>query len=60
MCAPFGNPNYGITNFDNILWAWLTIFQCITLEGWTPVMYQVIDGTTGWSMIYFIIFWLIS
>ena len=35
------NPNFGLTSFDNILWAWLTIFQCVTLEGWTDVMYYV-------------------
>jgi Ion transport protein len=35
------NPNYGFTSFDNILWAWLTIFQCVSLEGWTDTMYYV-------------------
>jgi len=34
-------PNHGITNFDNFGLAMLTVFQCITLEGWTPVMYDV-------------------
>ena len=55
VCADYGNPNYGITSFDNILWAWLTIFQIITLEGWTPIMYNVMDATTCWSMFYFIV-----
>lgn len=31
----------GITNFDNIGFAMLTVFQCITMEGWTPIMYWV-------------------
>ncbi|VEL23542.1 unnamed protein product [Protopolystoma xenopodis] len=35
-------PNYGITSFDNIGFAMLTVFQCITMEGWTEVMYKVI------------------
>jgi hypothetical protein len=35
-------PNYGITNFDNIGFAMLTVFQCITMEGWTTMMYYVI------------------
>lgn len=39
FCTSFRNPNEGFTSFDNILWAWLTIFQCITMEGWTDVMY---------------------
>ena len=35
-------PNYGITSFDNIIYAMLTVFQCITMEGWTPILYWVI------------------
>ena len=31
--------NYGVTNFDHMGNAFLTIFQCITMEGWTTVMY---------------------
>lgn len=34
-------PNDGITNFDNFGLAMLTVFQCITMEGWTTVMYNV-------------------
>lgn len=34
-------PNYGITQFDNILFAVLTVFQCITMEGWTEMLYYV-------------------
>lgn len=34
-------PNYGITSFDNIAFAMITVFQCITMEGWTVVMYYV-------------------
>lgn len=34
-------PNFGITNFDNILFAVLTVFQCITMEGWVDVLYSV-------------------
>ncbi|KOB77464.1 Ca [Operophtera brumata] len=33
-------PNFGITNFDNFGLSMLTVFQCITLEGWTDVMYH--------------------
>ena len=31
----------GITSFDNIGLAMLTTFQCVTMEGWTPIMYWV-------------------
>lgn len=34
-------PNDGITNFDNFGLSMLTVFQCITLEGWTDVLYDV-------------------
>ncbi|XP_016103082.1 voltage-dependent R-type calcium channel subunit alpha-1E-like [Sinocyclocheilus grahami] len=48
-------PNDGITQFDNILFAVLTVFQCITMEGWTAVLYNTNDalGST-WNWIYFI------
>ncbi|KRY10504.1 Voltage-dependent calcium channel type A subunit alpha-1 [Trichinella patagoniensis] len=48
-------PNYGITSFDNIAFAMLTVFQCITMEGWTNVMYYTNDSqgdTFNW--LYFI------
>ena len=42
VCLPgWDGPNDGITNFDNFGLAMLTVFQCITLEGWTDVLYQV-------------------
>lgn len=34
-------PNSGITSFDNIFFSMLTVFQCITMEGWTSVLYWV-------------------
>uniref|UniRef100_A0A8D3AQH2 Voltage-dependent L-type calcium channel subunit alpha n=1 Tax=Scophthalmus maximus TaxID=52904 RepID=A0A8D3AQH2_SCOMX len=37
-------PNGGITNFDNIFFAILTVFQCITMEGWTDVLYWMNDA----------------
>ena len=30
--------NFGITTFDNIASGFLTIFQCISLEGWVDIM----------------------
>lgn len=32
---------WGYTTFDNIFVAFLTIFQSITLEGWSDILYQV-------------------
>uniref|UniRef100_A0A915KBH1 Ion transport domain-containing protein n=1 Tax=Romanomermis culicivorax TaxID=13658 RepID=A0A915KBH1_ROMCU len=37
-------PNEGIVQFDNIFFAMLTVFQCITMEGWTSVMYYTQDA----------------
>ncbi len=31
----FDSPNYGSTHFDDVFTALLTVFQCITMEGWT-------------------------
>lgn len=33
--------NWGYTTFDNIFVAFLSIFQSITLEGWSEILYQV-------------------
>ena len=41
--------NFGITTFDDILRGFVTIFQCITLEGWVDVMYMYADGV-GWTI----------
>uniref|UniRef100_A0A803TPA1 Voltage-dependent N-type calcium channel subunit alpha n=1 Tax=Anolis carolinensis TaxID=28377 RepID=A0A803TPA1_ANOCA len=46
-------PNFGITNFDNILFAVLTVFQCITMEGWTDILYNV--SATGNNYIVMVI-----
>ncbi|XP_036142401.1 voltage-dependent calcium channel type A subunit alpha-1 isoform X6 [Monomorium pharaonis] len=48
-------PNSGITSFDNIGFAMLTVFQCITMEGWTAILYWTNDalGST-YNWIYFI------
>uniref|UniRef100_A0A8C5FSD6 Voltage-dependent N-type calcium channel subunit alpha n=1 Tax=Gadus morhua TaxID=8049 RepID=A0A8C5FSD6_GADMO len=48
-------PNFGITNFDNILFAVLTVFQCITMEGWVDILYNTNDvaGNT-WNWLYFV------
>ncbi|XP_023311464.1 voltage-dependent calcium channel type A subunit alpha-1 [Anoplophora glabripennis] len=37
-------PNNGITSFDNIGFAMLTVFQCITMEGWTSILYWMNDA----------------
>ncbi|XP_009702743.1 PREDICTED: voltage-dependent R-type calcium channel subunit alpha-1E-like, partial [Cariama cristata] len=46
-CREWIGPNDGITQFDNILFAVLTVFQCITMEGWTTVLYNVSSAALG-------------
>jgi hypothetical protein len=48
-------PNYGITSFDNIFFSMLTVFQCITMEGWTSVLYWTNDALgSSFNWIYFV------
>ncbi|XP_008108003.1 voltage-dependent L-type calcium channel subunit alpha-1S isoform X2 [Anolis carolinensis] len=48
-------PNNGITHFDNIGFSMLTVFQCISMEGWTQVLYWVNDAIGNeWPWIYFV------
>uniref|UniRef100_A0A6Q2Y5B8 Voltage-dependent L-type calcium channel subunit alpha n=1 Tax=Esox lucius TaxID=8010 RepID=A0A6Q2Y5B8_ESOLU len=51
----WAGPNGGITNFDNFFFAMLTVFQCITMEGWTDVLYWMNDAI-GFEMpwVYFV------
>ncbi|XP_037935071.1 voltage-dependent calcium channel type A subunit alpha-1-like isoform X1 [Teleopsis dalmanni] len=56
MCLEkWDGPNSGITSFDNIGFAMLTVFQCITMEGWTAILYWTNDalGST-FNWIYFV------
>ncbi|KHJ42280.1 voltage gated calcium channel IQ domain protein [Trichuris suis] len=61
----WSGPNQGITNFDNIGFAMLTVFTCISQEGWSDVMYWVCSGATNplrvndaigteWPWLYFV------
>ncbi|XP_052789506.1 voltage-dependent calcium channel type A subunit alpha-1-like [Mya arenaria] len=54
-CRPYwSGPNYGITSFDNIGYAMLTVFQCFTMEGWTDILYYTNDAMGKWfNWIYF-------
>ncbi|XP_063907007.1 voltage-dependent calcium channel type A subunit alpha-1 isoform X5 [Zophobas morio] len=48
-------PNNGITSFDNIGFAMLTVFQCITMEGWTAILYWMNDAVgSTFNWMYFV------
>ncbi|XP_069566098.1 voltage-dependent T-type calcium channel subunit alpha-1H isoform X1 [Brachyistius frenatus] len=56
ICRPGDfNPHKGAVNFDNIGYAWIAIFQVITLEGWVDIMYYVMDAHSFYNFIYFIL-----
>jgi hypothetical protein len=48
------NPNYGVTNFDNIGYSILVVFQSVTLEGWSVIMIQVQKAFNIISLVFFI------
>ena len=50
----FGNPNHGMTNFDNILYALTAVFQCVTLEGWAHIMVMVQKAFSRYVFLYFV------
>ena len=48
--------DYGFTNFNNLLESLFTIYQCITLEGWTKIMYNLMDTEQpNWLVVLFFV-----
>lgn len=47
FCAEHANPSNGMRNFDNILYAWLAIFQIITQTDWVFMAYDTMVGGAG-------------
>ena len=45
--------DYGIAVFDNLGIGFITVFQMITLEGWTKIMYNMMDSNIVWMAITF-------
>ena len=52
------NPNYNLINFDTFGWAFLQVFQIVTLEGWSDTMHMIQDSFNffGYIYFYFIVF----
>ena len=60
-CEYVGNPTSDTYAFDNVLLAMMNIFEAITLEGWTDMMYTVRDAEeTWWYDIYFLMIVIIG
>ncbi|GFR46010.1 hypothetical protein Agub_g7488 [Astrephomene gubernaculifera] len=53
-CTLYGNPAGGLVSYDHILWAWLTIFQHITMSSWTDVMYTTMDAVSFWVWLFYV------
>lgn len=52
-----GNPDFGVSNFDDVLSSILNIFIIITLEGWTTLMYYIRNatGTVGYDIFFVLV-----
>lgn len=48
------NPNYGVTNFDNVFYSLLVVFQSVTLEGWSDIQKDMQKAYTYNIWIYFV------
>ena len=48
------NPNYGVTNFDNLFYCVLAVFQCVTLEGWSDIQRQMQQAFTYYIFLFFL------
>lgn len=47
------NPSNGATNFDNILWSIMQVFQVVTMEGWTSILIACQQSVGTWTCMYF-------
>ncbi|KFD65588.1 hypothetical protein M514_09876 [Trichuris suis] len=55
-CGPTShNPFQGSVSFDNIGYAWVSIYLVISLEGWSDIMYYVQDAHSFWDWVYFVL-----
>lgn len=52
--SSLNNPNFGKSNFDNVLMSMLTLFQSVTLEGWTPVRIYLEKGFSIYAVLFFV------
>ena len=53
--ARLGESDQPRPNFDDIFWAFVTIFQVLTGEDWNAVMYDGMRTTGTWACVYFIL-----
>lgn len=39
---------YGLVKFQNVFWGMLVVFEILTLEGWTDIMYMLWNNVNPW------------
>lgn len=61
-CNQTDQPNFqdGAISFDNIFMAFIAVFQVITLEDWSDLMYALQDGYSYWVWPFFVILILLG
>merc|ERR1719183_3398385 len=53
------NRDWGFTGFQHIGSAFLTVFQCSTMEGWVDIMYRYMDASVpGFAVFFFVVVFL--
>ena len=45
--------DYGIASFNHLGYGLVTVFQFITLEGWSKIMYNLMDSNISWMAVGF-------
>eukprot|EP00741_Cyanophora_paradoxa_P005422 tig00000882_g5258.t1 len=53
VCVHAANPTWGYTNFDNTLWVWLLLWQCLSMSRWTTFMYWTWDSLGAGAILFF-------
>lgn len=48
------NPNFGLMNFDDIFYSFLNVFQIVTMDNWTSIMYSIQKTFTNFVSVYFL------
>lgn len=47
-----GNPDNGKTNFDTIFYSLLIVYQSVTLEGWSIIMYWLANSVSVGTVVF--------
>ena len=53
----YGFINFGIPNFNHIVFSLYSIFQAVTLDGWTMITYNMMDSQ--FPLLVMLIFFLV-